>query len=212
MYQKEFLKDIDVAVKEEFLKLTPQEQYLYNMLKESKIVEVLRKTNFNNKYNMLNFKTTKESNRTYFSFDIIETLETNNCSEISLKVEGSVISNFQGTNIVYIVTDLKNKGLQKLYVENYINVNNNAILNEITYINAARQISRVEYVCLTIKKFPVEQSEEFIIDADSDICKLYFNRQIDATTLCNLALLQAHKQFEQEKQTSFTKQIGRRFI
>ena len=204
-------KNIDAIANEQFIKLTKQEQYLYDILRESKIIKELIKNGVSNKYrSILNFKASKESDRTYFSLDIIETSVIQNNYEVLFKIEGSIIDNFQENNIVYVVTNLKNNHLRNLYVDSYINVNNNAILNEITYINVARQISRTEHVCLTIKKFPVEQNEIFIIDPDSDIYKLYSSRQIDATTLCNLILLQAHKQ--EEKTSSFVKKMDKKFI
>jgi len=193
---------------EQFSKLNSQDQDLCIVLRGSKPIYHLMN---NDDYNtLINFKTKKEINRIYFSFDILGDMNIH--PGILYKVNGSFISSTRGRNIVYTIHNSNNNSLYGVYSDNYISVKNNVILNEVTYINTRSNISRIEYVDLTIKKFPSEHDEIFIIDPDSDIYKLYSNKQIDVTTLCNLALLQAHNQSEQDELTGFTKQLSKRFI
>lgn len=205
--------EVRMMADEQYSKLTLKEKQLYHILKNSIPISNRLLEWYDNYKSIINFKTKEENERTYFTFDIVNPLSSKKFPEKLNIVNGSIISNDKGKNIVYTIYYGKGT-LDSIYVDNYTNVTPSIVLNELIYINTRVNTSRVEYVELTIFN-TVKQDEKFIIDPESDIYKLYSSNQIDATTLCNLALLQAnHKDTEvvEDEEFSFTKQLSKRFI
>ena len=153
---------------------------------------------------LMNFKTYKQDENTYFSFSIYGQKE-----EMAIYiVNGCVFSNAQVKNFVYTV----NNGTSfEIYTDNYITVKNNITLNEVTRLNTSRLVSMIEYVCLIITNS--KETKKIIIDPDSEIYKLYSKKQIDIISFCNLALLQIRNSgFENVKKESldFTMSLSKK--
>lgn len=205
--------EVRMMANEQYSKLTLQEKQLHHILTNSIPIQNRLIEWYDNYKSIINFKTKVENERTYFSFDIVNPLSSKVSPEKLNIVNGSIISNDKGKNIVYTIYH-GNGTLDSIYVDNYTNVTPSIVLNEVTYINTRVNTSRVGHVELTIFN-TVKQDEKFIIDPNSDIYKLYSSKQIDMVTLCNLALLQANNKetkIVEEKTSRFTKQLSKKFI
>ena len=119
----ELYEKTSIMAEEQFNKLRAEEQDLYFLLQGSEPIYDLIDTEVSDDNVIINFKTTKESNRTYFTFDIAESVGIKYHPEILYKVNGSVLDGNQGRNIVYTIKHVKGNSIHRVYADNYTNIN-----------------------------------------------------------------------------------------
>jgi len=179
---------------EEYNLLNKEDKKLYNLIEESDSIYSLMNTDLEDDNVIVNFKTTQDSNRTYFKFDIANASEPANNPQLTKTIKGSFLDCGNEKSIIYNVDSLPKSHIKpKTYIDKITTIKENVILHEsfemLTYL------AHIEpaFVKLVVKNHPSSPDEVFMIDPENEIYKLYSRKKMDLITLCNMIFFQANE-------------------